>query len=107
MRYRVPPEDLDLARYWLVLGAVSIGGYAVLEGYALARGTRSRGTLSYHLRYALGIHPYRRWGAAARAAWVGGCMWLAYHIAVDTEHGPVPMENRRTMACCTGAGVQA
>lgn len=102
MRYRGTADEgeLDLARWWVRLGVLSIGGYAVLQGYALTRGTQSRGTLSYHLRAVLGIHPRTRYTPMARAAWVAGCAWLAYHIAIGTEHGRLPLETRRSLGCC-------
>ncbi|MGW5259674.1 hypothetical protein ACWEQG_01785 [Microbispora sp. NPDC004025] len=67
---------------WLIWGGVTAGGFAVIEGLALASGDMAN-TLSAHLRLALGLDPARRWGVIGGLAFTAACVWLIWHIVID------------------------
>lgn len=84
------PED----RYtyaWIGWAAISAGGFAALQGYALRNGQHDR-TLSVHTRRLLGIYPRKPWHPIGRAFVVGGmagfAAWFSHHIAFSPGDDP-------------------
>lgn len=72
---------------WLAWAAVTAGGFAALEGWAVGRGQHGN-TLSAHWRRTFGIHPRKRWHPVSRTAVCGGLFWVAYHIAFESGEDP-------------------
>ncbi|WP_327582460.1 hypothetical protein OHA25_41945 [Nonomuraea sp. NBC_00507] len=71
-------------RAWIILGALTVLGFAIIEGLALASGDMDN-TLSAHLRLILGLEPGKPWGIAAGLAFLGGLVWLGWHILIDRD----------------------
>lgn len=65
---------------WIVWMAITAGGFAALEGYALRHGEFDN-TLTHHTRRALGIYPRKPWHGIGRAFLVFGALWLVNHMA--------------------------
>lgn len=79
---KVPNQpQTRFGREWATWAAISAGGFAALEGYTLLK-HNPHGTLSVHLRKVLGIQPNKRHRHVGRVVFVGGCAWLAWHIAL-------------------------
>lgn len=64
---------------WSVWATATIGSFAALEARALLR--RDIPTLSENLARWGGVHPRRRHGSLAPAAFLAGAGWLAVHVA--------------------------
>lgn len=69
-------------RAWIVWSAVVIGGFAVIEGLALARGDMDN-TLTAHLRLLLGLEPDKPWGIVGGLAFLGALVWAGWHILIQ------------------------
>lgn len=88
---RIPKPQDRYSWGWIAWAAVSAGGFAVLEGYALKNGHHHR-TLSVHTRRLLGIYPPKRGAIIGRAISVSGmacfCAWFSHHIAFAPGDDP-------------------
>jgi hypothetical protein len=84
------PED-QYTWAWIGWAAISAGGFAALQGYALRTGQHNR-TLSVHTRKVLGIYPPKPWHAVGRAIIIGGmagfATWFSHHIAFSPGDDP-------------------
>ncbi|WP_084963736.1 hypothetical protein [Thermoactinospora rubra] len=69
---------------WLIWLGVTLGGFGVIEGLALASGDMDA-TLSGHLRLWLGLDPGKPWGIAGGIAFLAGLVWLGWHIVFDRD----------------------
>lgn len=65
---------------WILWMAITAGGFAALEGYALRHGEFNN-TLSVHTRRVAGIYPRKPWHPISRMVMMLGAAWLVNHIA--------------------------
>lgn len=83
----IPEEPHSWA--WLGWFLVALGGFGVLEGYAVRR-RKDHLTLSCHTRRLLGIYPRRKWAPLGESALIGGLtyftLWFIKHIVFDVEN---------------------
>ncbi|MEV1245108.1 hypothetical protein [Nonomuraea sp. NPDC049750] len=59
-----------------------IGGFAIIEGLALASGDMDN-TLTAHLRLLLGLEPDKPWGIVGGLAFFGALIWAGWHILIQ------------------------
>jgi hypothetical protein len=74
---------------WIGWLAITAGGFAALEGYALRHGEYEN-TLSVHTRRVIGIHPRKPWHPVGRMAIVCAAAWTVNHIAFG-PHSDSPL----------------
>lgn len=83
----VPRPKTRYTYGWLAWAAISAGGFAILEGIALAKGEHGN-TLSCHWRRVMGIYPEKPWTPAGKTVVISGLAWVAYHIAFEPGDDP-------------------